>query len=283
MNSTNMRTCTYFHKQRRAFTLVELIVVMAGIAILAACMLPALAATKPKAERLNCSNNLRQVGIAFRSWVIAHDGRTPQTTSDAQGGYSGQVGLRVLTAQQWNGYGGSRGVSMIFLSLSNNLSSPKSLYCPAEYEINYREPATTFAGVVPSGSNGVPYTNDLNCSYFLGVDASGTAPRMLLAGDHNLGGNGNPPTTPFLAAPNSGSAFWSLGTNFAVNQGPAWMDNMHGQQGNALMADCSVEYFTRSDLQKALKATGDLPRSPGVFTLATGATAGSGCNRIQLP
>src|ERR1019366_3253769 len=113
--------------------------------------------------------------------------------------------------------------------------------------------ATSFAPTNVGTTNAVPYTNDMNVSYFIGIDASETYPRMFLTGDHNLGGNGNPPTIPFLSAPAIGTPFFSLGTNFTANQGPAFLDNMHSKQGNVGMADGSVEWFSRSELQDALK------------------------------
>jgi prepilin-type N-terminal cleavage/methylation domain-containing protein/prepilin-type processing-associated H-X9-DG protein len=275
-------------KQNRAFTLTELIVVVALITLLSAVSLSAVAGAKAKAQRIACSSNLKQVGLAFRAWGIAHNGNTPMTLSMALGGDAEDVGMRTLSAQQKNFTTGtgSRGVSMMFLCMSNELSTPKVLFCPAEYESYYRQAATTFSGVGGGTASSVPFTNDLNVSYFIGVDAQETWPQMFLAGDHNLGGNANPPTTPFCGAPMSYSPSFAVtvGTNWVVNMGPAFMANQHNQEGNVLMADGSVEWFNRSELQTALKKTGDsVHTSPGNFATATGTIAGAGLNRIQLP
>jgi len=66
---------------RRAFTLIELLVVIAIIAILAAMLLPALAKAKEKAKKVNCINNLHQLGIGFLMYLNDNREFIPRATS----------------------------------------------------------------------------------------------------------------------------------------------------------------------------------------------------------
>src|SRR5258708_17009284 len=117
------------HSFDRAFTMIELLIVVMCLCILALILLPAMPRTKAHAQRINCMNNLKQVGVAFRTWALDNGDKYPAQVSVTNGGTMELV----LSGIVWPHYS----------VMSNELSTPKILVCP-EDAVRQRWTATTF-------------------------------------------------------------------------------------------------------------------------------------------
>jgi hypothetical protein len=149
--------------RRGAANLLDLFIMLLAVAIVAAIfVLPRLARSRARASRINCVNNLKQVGLSFRLWSGDNGDKMPAQVSTNEGGTMELVG---------NG-----GVFPHFSVMSNELSTPKILICPND---SRRTAATNFTNL-----------RDGNISYFVVPEADETIPEMWLSGDRNLAANG---------------------------------------------------------------------------------------------
>jgi prepilin-type N-terminal cleavage/methylation domain-containing protein len=246
-------------KHKKAFTLIELLVVIAIIAILAALLLPALAAAKRKAQRISCVNDLKQVGLAFRMWEGDNGDRYPMAVSTIKNGAMETVYSALSTTPA------KYDLLTVFSCMSNEINTPKILFCPADNGVwgaNLpRTQATnwiTFDPTITGGQLAFTYL-----SYFVCGDAFESYPQMIMDGDRNIGTASTLATTANNTnSAIGGSALVQWGSGGTAPTTPWAWDNvsLHLKNGNLGLADGSVQQATVSGLQTALtSATNNEP------------------------
>jgi len=188
-----------------AFTLIELLCVIAIIGILMAMLFPAVSQGRMRAKRIHCISNLRQIGIVFQGFAHDHNGLFPMAVPASAGG--SQEFAENARLVPGNSYFSFRH----FQVLSNEMVTPKLLVCPSDTRL----PATNFA-----------LLKNENLSFFICPDAQYSKPSSVLAGDRNLTNYWAPTATSVRLKPGS-----YLG----------WTHELHRFKGNLLFSDGHVE------------------------------------------
>ena len=163
-----------------AFTLNELLVIIAMALVLATLAFSALAKAKEKSRKIGCNCRLKQIGLSFRIFANDHGDAFPMTVSTNNGG-----SMESVTTGE---------VFRHFRAMSNELGTPKVLVCPADN----RKAALIFSVL-----------SNVNISYFVGANAADTLPQSLLAGDRNLTTNSVPLGTGLLDLTTNVTVGWT--------------------------------------------------------------------------
>lgn len=212
---------SFVNEKERGLTLLEVLVIVVVIAVFAAMLIPAPTMNKARALRVQCVNNLKQIGLADRIWEGTNGDHYPNEISETNSG----------VMEFMNGSNAFR----YFQVMSNELLTPQLLGCPADTK---RVRASTFSLKPLPGE--IPFTSNSNVSYFVGLDANGSDPQTVLMGDRNIT-NGTPLKNGIL--------------ELTPNRPTGWTDEIHRKVGNILLADGSVQQESITGLNAALTNT----------------------------
>jgi hypothetical protein len=177
------------------------------------------------ASRINCVNNIKQIGLSFRLWANDNNGKMPA-----------QVPTRLGGTEEFISSGN---VFPHFAVMSNELGTPKIIVCPDDKN---RTSATNF------GSLGAT-----NVSYFMVIEADEAIPEMWLSGDRNLATTGLPIKPGLFWLPTNRVTSWT--SQIHSNKGSISLADGSVQQYTSAMLQQSATNALRAYRASATNAT----------------------------
>ena len=205
---------------------------LAALTLLMVVMLPALAATKARSQRVLCANNLSRIGVAHAMWGADNDNRRPMMVPYWEGGVQigGNAGSPPPGTPGWQWGALNSQAWFHYYWLSNELVSPKVLLCPSD---SLRIPAKNWDSL----SGGFLHSNFRNNSLsYVVAHSYSELDRALVSADRNL------PSTLL----NAGCVYGLQGLREITAGGGifGWVPYEsfgHSLEGNLLFKDGSVE------------------------------------------
>ena len=225
-------------RAQAAFTRLDLVAVLLVLSLCAAVVLPALASSRPRSQRVACANNLRQIGSAFQLWGSEHGEKLPFEVATVDGG----TALHPLAVNVW----------LHFSWLSNELNSAAILLCPSDAG----RPARDFS-TDPNGGYLHPNFANAATSYFL-AHGGANSPINVISADRNVSYDFSGNCSLFQR---SRVIDTSRGGSASLAR---WTTDLHGFSGNLLRRDGSVIQAGKDDLASTVADDG-YPADNGSF------------------
>lgn len=212
-------------KRTPAFTRLELLASLAAGVLIVTLIVPALANSGARSDRVVCFNNLRQIGVAYGQFGLEHGDLAPWRVSTSEGG-------NMNTPLKHN-------LDIQFSAISNGLATPRVLADPGDGRPGLR--AASNWGHGRGGLLNAAFGKNA-LSYFLGLDGSFRVPTSILAGDHNV-----------KAQHGLGCSSGIVPASQIVTPDP-WTNAVHGLAGNIVLFDGSAAQVDSAGLDAALNA-----------------------------
>ncbi|MSR18419.1 MAG: type II secretion system protein [Phycisphaerales bacterium] len=145
----------------RAFTLVELLIVISIVALLSSMMMPAFKSARENARRVTCMSNMRQIGIGINLYVSERDDRLPASYFGLPGDeckpqemMAASTGLMTFISDEGETVTQNRaeGLGRLIDATNSYIDNPRILYCPCHRGVHSFVANHGDGGGFPSGA-----------------------------------------------------------------------------------------------------------------------------------